>query len=317
MKPRIAFWGTSDNATLTLERLATSGAFDVVAVVTKPDAPSGRHRELAAPPLKEAAGRLGIKVLQPLKLRSPEFRAELAALDLDLSIVVAYGRIIPADVLSIPGSGTLNLHPSLLPKYRGPTPVQAAILAGDAETGITLMELDAEMDHGPILAQERIALDGTERHRELENRLFLLGADLAAAVVPKFLAGTLVPEEQDHAKATFCKMIDRDSGRIAFASTDATAAERMARAYEPWPGIWGLWKSGSHEVRYKFFDVAASPSPLPPGTIAFADDLSNLRIGTASGSLVVRGIQPEGKRRMTVADFLRGAKTEFLLGRFE
>ena len=313
---KITFWGTSDNAVPTLERLAASGVFDIVGVITRPDAPTGRHHELTEPPIKQAAKRLGIPVLQPLTLKAPEFKAELMSLEQDIALVVAFGRIIPEALLSIPKFGTLNLHPSLLPTYRGPTPTQAAILSGGDETGVTLMVLDKEMDHGPLLKQEHVRLLGTELRDELEMRLFLIGAEIAIESVPKYVSGDLRPVEQDHSKAVYCGMTDRDSGRIDFAATDAATIERMSRAYEPWPGIWGVWKKDGMEARYKLFDIEVSPTPAVPGTIVFSSDAKDIRIGTVSGSVVVRGIQPEGKRRMTVAEYLNGATADFPLGQF-
>ncbi len=312
MKTKLLFWGTGAIAVPTLERLLTMEDIQVVGVVTQADAPSGRHQEMTAPPIKTIAVQHCIPVFQPNTLKDDVLFAALTAHAPDIAIVFAYGKIIPQRFLDIAKNGTLNVHPSLLPRHRGPTPVHAAILHGDAETGVTLIKLDAEMDHGPIVAQTALSLSGDETTETLSTTLAASGATFVEEILPKYLTGAITPKEQNHDVATYCKILDRDSGRVDW-SLPAETILRMARAYTPWPGIWTTWTDGTQTLRVKLFLPTITTETLPSGTLKQQNE--KLLIGTGSSALAVTEIHVEGKKRLPVSDILRGNQ-KFLQGRF-
>ncbi len=308
---RLLFWGTSDFAVPALQALAAMPSITICGVVTQPDRPAGRHQEPEVSPVKRAADTLGLTVLQPEKLDAAA-KETLSALQPAVAVVVAYGRIIPDSFLHIPKHNTLNLHPSLLPLYRGPSPIQSVIRDGQTETGVTLMLLDKEMDHGPILAKTTHQLHGTETATELTTTLADIGAQLLVQHLPAYLSGNITPAEQDHAKATVCKMISREDGKIDW-SRSAVDIERMSRAYEPWPGIWTEWVLGVERLRVKLFEVQVQQETQSPGSLQIENGL--LFIGTGAGTLSVGAAQVEGKKRLTISELLRGMP-HFEKGRF-
>ncbi len=312
MKSKLLFWGTGAIAVPTLERLRAMPGITVVGVVTQADAPSGRHQEMTAPPTKTIAVQHGIPVFQPTTLKDDGLFAALTALEPDVAVVFAYGKIIPQRFLDIPKNGTLNVHPSLLPRHRGPTPVHAAILHGDTETGITLIKLDAEMDHGPIVAQTKMLLCDDETTETLSETLSTQSAALVEESLPAYLTGALTPTEQEHAAATYCKILDRDSGRVDW-QLPAETILRMARAYTPWPGIWTTWSDGAQTLRTKLFLPTTTTETLPIGTFKERD--GQLLIGTGTTAVAFAEIQVEGKKRLPVSDILRGNQ-KFLQGHF-
>ena len=247
MKPRIVFFGTPEFAVPTLEALVKAG-YDIVAVVTQPDKPVGRGLKMEAPPVKVKAVELGLTVLQPTTLNfgikpkglESKLSLGLQSLRADLGVCVAYGKIIPKEILDIFPRGILNIHPSLLPKYRGPSPIQTAILNGDEETGVTIMLLDEEMDHGAVLAHITYHISPSTIGSELSQALAKEGAKLLVETLPKWLAGEIEPQPQDHNKATFTKMLERADGRIDW-NKSAEGIEKMVHAYDAWPGTFTLW----------------------------------------------------------------------------
>lgn len=300
-KIKVIFWGTAPFAVPLLRSLAAEVRFDIVAAVTRPDEPAGRKQVPSLPPVKSAALELGLRVMQPEKLKDPAWQSKYADLDADVAVVVAYGKLIPEAVLEIPGHKTLNVHPSLLPKYRGPSPIQAAIANGDSETGVSIMLLDAEMDHGPILAQETVRLTGRETMPELEARLADVGAKILPDTVARYVAGGITPTDQDHSRATYIKIITRDDGRVDW-SKPAVLIERLHRAYQPWPGLWAEWKHGGKNMRIKLLEISVEPNVSDsPGKI-----LASLVIACGSGGIKISKIQPEGKKEMSAEEFLRG-----------
>ena len=335
---RIVFFGTPEFAVPTLEALVTAG-YEIVAVVTQPDKPVGRGLKMEAPPVKIRAEELGLNVLQPLTLKvaaglQPAHHTkrrlkpattivdELRALSAEVAVVVAYGKIIPKEILGIFPKGVLNIHPSLLPKYRGPSPIQTAILNGDAETGVTVMLLDEEMDHGAIIQQSpplRLRggwslpsrREGWEGLRQptggtLAQLLAKEGAKLLVDVLPKWLAGEIEPQPQDHNGATFTKMLERSDGRIDW-NTPAEQIERMVRAYDLWPGTFTVW----NEKRVKIFRASLLHATIgcannaTPGYVWKTED-GHLAVNCNPGAIVLEEIQLEGKKPMVGADFLRG-----------
>jgi methionyl-tRNA formyltransferase len=299
---RVIFLGTPDFAAIPLEALAHDPRYQVVGVVTQPDRPGGRSRELHPPPVKQAAERLGIPVLQPATLRDPAIVEHLAAWQPDAGVVAAYGEILRKNVLELPPLGYLNIHPSLLPRYRGPTPVPAAILNGDSETGVTVMLLDAKMDSGPILAQRRVPLAPDARNQPLTNALFTIGADLLVEALAEYAAGALTPMPQDDRQATYCKMLQKSDGVIDW-SAPAERIERMTRAYDPWPGAQTTWRGQPLKI------IAARvhqdwSGAEPPGTLLPRSD--GLWVATGAGAIELLTVQPAGKREMAAQAWRHG-----------
>lgn len=311
MTKRLLFWGTSFFGASIFKELLTQKEVQVVGVITQPDQPAGRHQALTPSLVKSIATASGIPVFAPEKLSDSAFINEISSLHPDVSVVVAYGRLIPNQLLDLPTQGALNIHPSLLPIYRGPSPIQAAILNGDSETGVSLMVLDNEMDHGPIIAQERVTLSGTERSPELSELLAEVGSRLLQAHLVPYLSGERTPQPQQHDLASVCRLITRDDGRIDW-QLPAINIERQERAYDPWPGIWTQWTDGDEARRVKLFGGRVESNSLPSGVMQLVDD--RLQIGTATTAISFGEMQADGKKRMSVTDTLRGWPT-FLAGR--
>lgn len=302
---RIVFFGTPDLALPTLARLHAEG-HEIAAVYTQPDRPVGRHGKPAPPPVKRWAMAHGIPVRQPRSLRRPEVVEELARQRPEVLVLVAYGLILPQAVLDAAPHGGLNLHPSLLPRHRGPAPVAGALLAGDVETGVTIMLMDAGMDTGPILAQERTEIEPEEDAAALSDRLAHLGADLMARTLPRWANGEITPRPQDDAQATYTRMLTKRDGELDWRLPAETLA-RQVRAYQPWPGTATRWRGRMLKV------LAARPEPVQvtaePGTVVPHGE--GAAVATGDGLLVLRSVQLEGRRPATIEEFLRGAR-EFL-----
>ncbi|MCU0493016.1 MAG: methionyl-tRNA formyltransferase [Chloroflexaceae bacterium] len=298
---RILFLGSPSFAVLPLEALHNAG-FELVGVVTQPDRPAGRQRQLTPPPVKVAAERLGLPVLQPETLRDETVIAQLAALQPDVGVVAAYGEILRKAVLAIPPLGYLNIHPSLLPLHRGPTPVAGAILAGESETGVSVMRLDPGMDSGPILAQAVVPLPPHARSGPLTDELFQLGSRLLVEVLPAYAAGQLLPQPQDHSRATVTRLLKKEDGQIDW-NLPALVIERMTRAYDPWPGSFSTWQGQPFKVLearvHAEWTGAAAPGTLvsaTPGPL----------VATGSGALELMQVQPAGKRAMQGRAWVQG-----------
>lgn len=300
MPIRTVFFGSPDFAVPTLDALIDS-PYRPVAVVTQPDRGAGRGRKLRRPPVAERAAAAGIAVLQPARLRDSEAVAALAALEPDLQIVAAYGQLLPPAVLEVPRHGTLNVHASLLPRWRGASPVSAAIAAGDAETGATIMLVDETEDTGPILAQRATAIGARETAGELSDRLAHLGASLLLETIPSWLAGELTAQPQDAASATRARRVRKDAGRIDWTLSAAQLA-RNVRAYTPWPGA--FTELGGQRVRLAVATAEAGGGAS--GEVVEVDGEA-IRVGTGEGVLAVERLQRAGKREMSAAEFARGA----------
>lgn len=295
---RVVFLGSPDFALPTLEALASR--FTLVGVLTQPDRPAGRGRTLASPPVKQAALRLGLPVLQPPRLRAPEATGALAEMHPDLIIVAAYGQILRAEVLELPPHGCINVHASLLPRWRGASPVPAAIRAGDLETGVTIMRMDAGMDTGPVLAQQAMPLAPSDTGGSLLARLARLGATLLLETLPTYLAGMLDPVPQDEGQATHAPLLRKEDGRLDF-SRPAVELERQVRAYDPWPGSFLEWDG-------RRLAVLRASASVAPGEDIGAVTRRGLfpAIGTARGLLVLDLVQPAGRKPVAGDAFLRG-----------
>ncbi len=307
---RILFAGTPEIALFSLDRLIEqSGREYVIAgVLTNPDRPAGRRRTPVPPPVKVRAREGGLHVLQPETLGS-EAREEVRKLKPDLLVSVAYGRIFGPRFMELFPRGGINLHPSLLPRFRGPSPLQAAILAGDTETGVTIQKIAPELDSGAILAQERVSIDRSTTVEDLHDRLGALGAALLVDVVRRYAAGTAEAREQDHQAATFCGKISKEDGRIGWNET-AEELDRMVRAFTPWPGVRCAW--GASTLHITAASVVAEDgdestgSASPPGTVVGVDNRRGILIQTVDGLLAVRRLKQEARKELDFLSFLNG-----------
>jgi len=293
---RIAFFGTPPFAVPALRACETVGT--VVAVVTQPDRPRGRGQHVSASAVKEEAERSGLAVLQPPRLKGTDFGERLRALRLDVAVVAAYGRILPPDVLAAPRLGSVNVHASLLPRWRGAAPIQWAIASGDTETGVSLMQMEEGLDTGPVLAERRIPILPHDTSETLHLRLAELGGALVEDELPRLLAGELRPRPQPTEGVTLARLVEKE-GRLDW-SRPAAELERRVRAFAPWPGGWT--PLGKHVLKIWRVEVATGSGP--PGTVLVAH--GGLEVAAGEGALRLLEVQPEGKRRMTAAEFLSG-----------
>jgi methionyl-tRNA formyltransferase len=304
MTIRVVFLGSPQFATPTLQALA--GRYRVIGVVTQPDRPAGRGQQLAPPPVKTLAERLGLPVIQPRRLREPAAIAQLQEWRPELIVVAAFGQILRPEVLNLPSRGCINVHASLLPRWRGAAPIQAAILNGDRETGITIMQMDPGVDTGAILAQRAMIIQENDTAGTLSERLAALGAELLLESLPGFLEGRLLPKAQDDSLATYAPMLNKEDGLLDF-SQPAESLERRVRAMQPWPGAHFIWQGERLKVlRVSLAEVPASLEQDQPGkTLRWAGKPA---LRAADGLLVLEEVQPAGKRRLTGKEFLQGAK---------
>jgi methionyl-tRNA formyltransferase len=300
---RILFWGTPEFAMPPLRALTDEG-HDVIAVVTQPDRPQGRSRSTLVPsPVKALAQSEGIPVLQPEKPRGEEFLSALRALEPDLSVVVAYGHILPKAVIDLPRLGTLNIHASLLPRWRGAAPIQAAMLAGDAETGVSIMRLVPELDAGPVLFEERTAIGPNETAGDLTERLAAMGAEALFETLALLELGEIRETPQDAALVTFAPKVDRRMARLDFRKP-AVAVARAIRAFDPKPGAWGVVRGG--EVR--LFGARVLPDRRgDPGAVLEVGEMGMVvACAAGTGAVAVEQVHPAGKRRLAALDWAQG-----------
>jgi len=299
---KIVFFGTPDFANEFLKALHADEDIFVSAVVCQPDKPVGRKKEMTAPATKLFAVKNNIPVIQPEKKKDilPELQAVLKE-DIDLFVIVAYGKIIPQIVLDIPKMGSVNVHPSLLPKYRGPSPLQSAIKNQDTKTGISIMLIDDEMDHGPILKQTTFALKGSETTESLGKTVVELGGPLLVETLKGYVAGKIKAEPQDHDKASYCKMIEKEDGRIDWTKS-AEEIFAQLRSYTPWPGV--FTSLDGKTIKIHTIAVDQEKAELKPGEILIEE--KRLFIGTSTNAIEIFQIQPEGKPRMFTPNFLNG-----------
>ena len=300
---RIAFFGTPEIAVTSLAALLDAG-HDLACVVTQPDRPSGRRRTLTPPPVKVFAIERGLPVLQADAVNARAFRDELAALAPEVIVVTAFGQKLRRRLLELPPRGCINVHASLLPRHRGAAPVAHAILAGDAETGVTIMQMAERMDAGDILAQQATPIGPRDTTGSLTERLATLGADLLIATLPRWLAGEIQPRPQDHSQATMCRPLRKEEGRLDW-SRPAIELERRVRAYNPWPGAYTTWRSQRLKV-LRAASLMDWHGPQPPGQVIALPE--GTAVATGKGALLLLEVQLAGRRAMTIADFLRGRK---------
>ncbi|HSQ92442.1 MAG TPA: methionyl-tRNA formyltransferase [Nitrospiraceae bacterium] len=299
---RLVFMGTPDFAAASLEALLKSDD-SVVGVVTQPDRPKGRGQILTPSPVKLLAQREQIPLLQPLKMKDPEFLRALSEWKPDLIAVAAFGRILPPAILSLPRLGCINVHGSLLPKYRGAGPIQWAIINGETETGITTMLMDEGMDTGTMLLQESIPITSEDTAGTLSPRLAELGGKLLVETIARLKGGTLVPQPQDSSQATLAPLLKKEDGMIDWALPAIALANRV-RGLAPWPGAYTTVAGGD---RWTIWRALALPGPAtkPPGVV-IAITADAIHVATGEGILAVMELQPANSRRMTVSQYLAG-----------
>jgi len=307
--PRIVFFGTPQFAVPSLRALVKAGLAPV-AVVTQAAKPVGRHATPRPSEISDAAKEFKIPVVEPASIKKPEFAEWLRAQKPDVAVLVAYGKILPDAVLQIPRLGFVNVHPSLLPKHRGASPVTGAILAGDKQTGVTIMQLDAEMDHGPILAQVTTPIPAGATMGTLSTTLAEQGAELLVKTLRDYIAGSAKPTEQDHSQATFTKILSRADGEIDW-SKPAAEIDRLVRAYDPWPGTFTCLGNKRLKILSvtPALDAASSitnKAKTAPGTLSVQND--KLFIQTSDGQLELTRVQLEGKKVQSATEFIRGQR---------
>jgi methionyl-tRNA formyltransferase len=296
----VVFMGSPEFALPSLARLAEH--YHVVGVVTQPDRPAGRGMTLTPPPVKVLAEQLSIPVIQPLKLREPAAWEQLQAWQPDLIVVTAFGQILRQNVLDLPQYGCINVHASLLPRWRGAAPIQAAILHGDPVTGVTIMRMDAGVDTGPMLAQREEAILPEDTTASLAPRLASLGADLLVDTLPGYLSGKILPQAQPEAGMTRAAMIQKEEGLLDF-QQPAEALAWKVRAFQPWPGAFFPWADGMLKV------IKAHACAGPAATVGERGALQGLpAVRCSEGWLVLDILQPPGKKAMAGDVFLRGAR---------
>jgi methionyl-tRNA formyltransferase len=318
MNLKIVFMGTPEFGAIILEGLCKTD-FKPILVVTAPDKPVGRKQILTPSPVKVIAQKYNIPVTQPEKIL--DLKSEILNLKSDLIVVAAYGQIIPKEILEIPKHGCLNIHPSLLPKYRGPSPIQAAILNGDKETGVTIILMDEKMDHGPILVQRKLKIEEDESALTLHDKLANLGANLLIETISKWQKGLLKPKPQDESKAIYTKILTREDRRIIWKKT-AQELEREVRAFSGWPGSFTFWESrGGKMIRIKIIKARVSKSmggvsyPIGKTLVVPQNEIAvqcgaqpAVTVGFLRGGdfLVIEKLQMEGGKEMASEEFLRG-----------
>ena len=302
---RVVFMGTPRFAVPALDALAANPGIILVAAVTPPDRRQGRGRQAAPSPVKARAQELGIPVIQPPTLRDADAVAALAGYAPDIIVVAAYGMLLPAAALALPRRGCLNLHPSLLPRHRGPAPVAGALLAGDAVAGVSIMLLDEGMDTGPVIARRERRIAPGDDAAILTEGLFRDGAALLNEIIPQWTAGAIAAVPQDEGQATYTAKIGRGDGRADWTLPAAILCRRQ-RAYAPWPGLYTGWNG----QELKLLDTSALPAgdaAIPPGRVSVSDaDPDGIVIGTGDGLLSVGALQLAGRRAARAGDFRRG-----------
>lgn len=300
----IIFMGTPDLAAVSLAALLREPAIQILAVVTQPDRPKGRDLKLQPSPVKQLAVGAGLTVLQPVKARDEQFIVELRALQPDLIAVAAFGQILPKGILDLPRFGCLNVHTSLLPKYRGASPIQSAILNGETETGVTIMKMGVGLDTGDILTQRTTPIRDKDNAATLHDRLAQLGAELLVQTIPDYVAGKIQPRPQQHELATHVAKIKKEDGKIDW-QQPARAIWNRIRAFTPWPGAFTLLPAQPQPVLLKLWQAAPESGQGTAGELLSADK-NGIVIGCGDGLLRVTSLQREGGRRMSAQEFLAG-----------
>jgi len=301
---RVVFMGTPELAAVCLDALLRAPELQVVGVVTQPDRPKGRDLKLTPPPVKELALRHALPVLQPLKARDEQFIEQLAVWQPELIAVAAFGQILPQRILDLPKFGCVNVHTSLLPKYRGAAPIQSAILNGDAESGVTIMKMDIGLDTGPILSTERTAIDAADNAQTLHDRLAQIGGALLVKTIPDYVAGRITPQPQPAEGATYAHKIKKQDGEMDW-KLSARALWNRVRGFTPWPGAFTHLAAQPRPLLLKIWEAEPVAGSGQPGEILHADK-HGIVVACGEGALRISVLQREGGRRLNAAEFLAG-----------
>lgn len=302
---RIIFMGTAELACASLDALAKSQEFNVIAVVTQPDKPKGRDLKLQSSAVKALALKLNLPVLQPIKARAEDFVTTLRELKPDLIVVVAYGQILPQAILDLPRLGCLNVHTSLLPKYRGAAPIQWAILEDEPETGVTIMKMDAGLDSGDILTQTQTPIQPDDDSQTLHDRLAILGAELLTQTIPNVAAKSILPRKQPTEGSSYARKISKEDGKLNW-NEPARKLWNQIRAFTPWPGAFTFQTVGENKRLLKIWQAeVVETSSNEPGKILQADK-SGIVVACGANALRILSLQREGGRRLSAQEFLAG-----------
>ncbi len=296
---RVVFMGTPDFACPTLQRLIDRGE-EILAVVTQPDRPRGRGQKFLPPPVKALAERYALPVLQPLKVRAPEFIDIMREMKPDLIVVVAFGQILPKALLEIPKHGCINVHASLLPRYRGAAPINYCIINGETETGVTTMLMDVGLDTGDMLLKKVTSIDPEEDSQSLHDRLSVLGADSLDETLELLCAGSLMPEKQNDSQTCYAPMLKKEDGRIDW-NAEPQVIKNLVRGMNPWPGAFTYFD----DKFLKIYRVRTGSGTGIPGTVLEAGK-NGIEVACAGGSVILEEVQLEGKKRLPVREFLAG-----------
>jgi len=300
----IVFMGTAELSCASLRSLARDIRFQIAAVVTQPDKPRGRDLKLQPSPVKALAQKLNLPVLQPVKARVEGFISELRGLKPDLIVVVAYGQILPQAILDLPKYGCVNVHTSLLPKYRGASPIQSAILDGGTETGVTIMKMDAGLDTGPILSQRSTPILREDNSQTLHDRLAELGAELLVETIPDYVAGKITPQSQAASGATYAAKIKKEDGKIDWSEPAEKILNRL-RAFTPWPRVFTFLKGKTKPLLLKIWRADIIHCSGNAGEV-IQTDINGIVVGCGKDALRIVELQLEGGRRMNAQEFLAG-----------
>ena len=296
--------GTAELACASLEKLSADNRFQVAGVVTQPDKPKGRQLQFQASPVKILAQQLSVPILQPARARDEAFISQLRELRADLIVVAAYGQILPAALLAAPKFGCLNVHTSILPKYRGAAPIQWAIADGEPETGVTIMQMDVGLDTGPILSLRRTPILPTDDSQSLHDRLAILGAELLVETIPGYVSGTISPVPQPAEGASYAAKIKKEDGRIDWRLPAKTIWNRL-RAFTPWPGAFTFRQDAASPQMLKIWKAEVVDKSGPAGEL-LTSDKNGITIGCGHGSLRIIELQREGGKRLPADQFLAG-----------
>lgn len=293
----VVFWGTHNFAVKILEKMITGKIFDIKLVITVPDRPKGRGQKIEKTPIKIIAEQYNLPIVQPENIK----KFTLPISNYDLNIIVEYGQIIPQNLIDLPKFGSINIHPSLLPLYRGPSPLQSALVDGKKETGVSLILIDDKMDHGPILAQTKININPEETFLELSEKASVVSGEMLLKTIPNYISGKIKPLPQDDTKAIFCKIINKEDGKINWQDT-AKNIFNLYRGLTPWPGLWTVYQG----KRLKFLKIKLADKNIPSGQMIFEN--KEIYVGCGQKSLQIEQIQTEGKKPLSAEEFINGNK---------
>lgn len=303
---KIVFMGTPDFAVGALEALVKAG-HEITAVVTQPDKAKGRSGQLQFPPVKEFAVSHNIPVFQPVRIKTPEAISELKKYPADIFVVAAFGQILSKEILEMPKYGCINIHASLLPKYRGASPIQHVILDGEATTGVTIMQMDEGLDTGDMLYKKEIPIEDTDTFETLHDKLMVLGGQAVTEALPLLEQGALVPEKQNDEKSCYASLIRKEMGKIDF-TKNTGVIDRLIRGMNPWPSAFTFYKGKQMKI-WKACPITGNVDAAQPGTVISVDK-DGFEVRTGDGALRILELQLEGKKRMSAHDFLLGVKVQ-------